>query len=121
MSHRALLASALALISACGGPANLVLRNRPGTPGGFGPLQRCERGETACATDPNQDASRFNPPATVFFSLPNCANGIDRILVQHVDSAQPVAIVECSAPNSTPGSGIPETASGGGVTTAPSQ
>lgn len=103
-------------LGACGGPANLVLRSRPGTPSGLGPLQRCERGETPCVTDPNQDGSRFNPSNTVFFSLPACANGIDRILVQHVDGQQPVAIVECAAPNSTPGSGIPETTSDGGTT-----
>jgi len=111
---RGLALFALAALSACG-PANIVLRNRPGTPGALGPLQRCGRGETPCATDPNQDGSRFDPSNAAFFSLPRCPNGIDRILVQNVNSADPVAIVECAAPDSTPGLGIPTTSSGGGL------
>ncbi len=104
----ALLLGAMAM-SACG-PTNIVLRARPGGPGAMGPLQRCEIHESPCATDPSQDESRFNPTNASFVSLPNCPNGIDRILVQNASTANPVAIVQCAAPDSTPGDGgIPST------------
>jgi hypothetical protein len=95
---------------------NLVLRARPGGTGANGPLQRCVAGEQPCATDPSQDESRFDPSNASFISLPNCANGIDRILVQDANTSHPVAIVQCAAPNSTPETGIPTADGSGGVT-----
>jgi hypothetical protein len=107
-------------VSACA--ANLVIRARPDADtGALGPLQRCEAGETPCATDPQQDTSLFNAADATHLSLPNCPFGIQEILVQNPGSSHPVALVQCSGPHQAPAGadgGIPTMRPGGGTTSA---
>lgn len=89
---------------------NMVLRNTTSA-GASGPLQRCPMDNGACAADPNQDASRFNNSGTRNFTLPNCPNGIDSILIEGGNTA----VVQCAAPS--PSSGGTTTATTGTGTT----
>jgi hypothetical protein len=114
------------VLAACS--SNIVLRRRPEfDTGPLGPFARCAVDERACQDDPTYDGARLSPSNTTYFSLPNCAYGIQAILIQDVGSSDSIAIVRCAAPPATPlattGSGLRElpttTLDGGGGTTQP--
>ena len=112
------LACAAFALAACG-PAQVLLRQRPGTGhvGTLGPVQRCQPGEVPCATSDIQDlTAQSNLSGTTRFSLPLCAHGVDSILVQNVNTPNPTALVQCSAeaPASS-GGGLPVTGPNGSV------
>jgi hypothetical protein len=111
----AALASVLVL-AACSN--NVVLRRRPDADTGpLGPFARCAAGERVCQDDPTYDGSRLATSHSTYFSLPNCAYGIQAILIQAAGSSDAVAIVRCAAPQPAPisgtGSELPTTTAGG--------
>lgn len=118
--HRLSFGGGVALLSLAlaGCSQQVLLRRLPADVTGVqGPTQRCVAGQRPCATDPNQDDSRFSDSGTVTLPLPACPNGIDKILIQGAGSGSPVALVQCAAPSPTGGAGggLPITQPGGGV------
>lgn len=110
-----IVASSLAVV-ACS--RNVVIRTTPGADSGFmAPSQKCEPEPAGCTVDPVQDTARFNDTGgTTFFVMPDCAYGVNSLLIENADSSRPTVRALCNAPKpSMPEGGIPTTTTSGGI------